>query len=66
MGHDRSDHRACCLILKPTVVVIPLCGHYYNGNMYSFQLCMVFVHNQDFYEVYLDELLLYMRIKKLI
>lgn len=76
MGHDRSDHRTClrtcCLPVNPTVFVMSLCGHHYNGNMYNFQLCMVYVHKfffsvskyQDFYEGHLDELPLYMRIKK--
>lgn len=73
MGHDRSDHRAYYLPLKPTVFVISLRGCHYNGNMYNFQLCIVCVHNflekvskyQDFYEGHLGELLLYMRVKKI-
>lgn len=50
MGHDRSDHRAYCLPVKPTVFVTSLCGRHCNGNMYNFQLCMAYVHKYFFFQ----------------
>lgn len=44
MGYDSLDHRSCCQPVKPAVFVISLCGRNYNGNMYNFQLCMIYVH----------------------